>query len=140
MRNDEPLAPAAAVAAVRQIPLSPGAADAVCDLAGMLGLDHARIDLDGCREKEDFLTRVAAALEFPAWFGGNWDAYFDCLADLGWRPARGYVLVFENTGAIREAAPEAFDTSVAILGDAARAWAERGVPFVALIDLPVLSG
>lgn len=140
MKDDELLAPGADVAAVRQLPLSPGAADAVCELADVLGLDHARIDLDGCEEKDDLLGRVAAALEFPDWFGGNWDAYFDCLADLGWRPARGYVLVFENTAAIRRAAPEAFDTSIAILGDAAKAWAERGVPFVVLIDRPALSG
>ena len=34
------------------------------------------------------LQRIASALGFPSWFGGNWDALFDCLADLSWQSAR----------------------------------------------------
>ena len=124
---------AAAPAAVQVIDLTPEAADAVTRLAQSLGLDAVRIDLDGCAEKGEFLERTAAALGFPSWFGGNWDAFFDCLADLSWRPARGHVLVFENTGDMRRHAPEALDTALTILGDAAAAWDERGRPFRAFV-------
>ena len=140
MTCDQQEIPGTAPPAVRELPLTPDATVAVCHVAGVLGLEAVRIDLAGCRDKGEFLARVAAALEFPDWFGGNWDAYFDCLVDLGWRPARGYVLVFENATAMRESAPEALDTSVAILDDAARAWAERGVPFVALVDASSVGG
>lgn len=116
-------------AAVQVIDLTPEAADAVTRLARSLGLDAVRIDLDGCAEKGEFLERTAAALGFPSWFGGNWDAFFDCLADLSWRPARGHVLVFENTADMRRHAPEALDTAITILGDAAAAWDERGKAF-----------
>jgi RNAse (barnase) inhibitor barstar len=47
-------------------------------------------------EKQPLLRNIAAALEFPDWFGGNWDALEDCLSDLSWHPAAGHVLVFEN--------------------------------------------
>jgi RNAse (barnase) inhibitor barstar len=120
-------------AAVQVIDLTPEATDAVVRLAQSLGLDAVRIDLDGCSEKSEFLERTAAALGFPAWFGGNWDAFFDCLADLGWRPARGHVLVFENTADMRRHAPEALDTAITILADAAVAWDERGKAFRAFV-------
>jgi len=124
---------AAPLSAVQVIDLTPEAADAVVRLALSLGLDAVRIDLDGCADKADFLERTAGALGFPAWFGGNWDAFFDCLADLGWRPAHGHVLVFENTADMRRHAPEALDTAVTILSDAAVAWDERGKPFRAFV-------
>ena len=122
-----------AAAAVQVVELTPEAAAAVTRLARSLGLDAVRIDLDGCSDKVALLERTASALGFPAWFGGNWDAFFDCLADLSWRPARGHVLVFENTGDMRRHAPEALDTALTILGDAAAAWNERGRPFRAFV-------
>jgi RNAse (barnase) inhibitor barstar len=118
---------------VHVISLAPEAAAALCTLATSLGMDAARIDLDGCTDKAEFLSRTAEALAFPEWFGHNWDAFFDCLADLSWRPARGHVLVFENTADMRRHAPEALDTALTILADAAVAWDERGKPFRAFI-------
>jgi|SRR5689334_1792729 len=56
----------------------------------------ARIDLGGVAGKETLLDRISAALRFPDWFGRNWDALEDCLADLSWSQARGHVLLFEN--------------------------------------------
>lgn len=124
---------AAIPAAVQVIDLTPEVASALERLAVSLGLDAVRIDLDGCADKAEFLERTANALGFPAWFGGNWDAFFDCLADLGWRPARGHLLVFENTSAMRRHAPESLDTAITILADAAAAWDDRGRPFRAFV-------
>jgi hypothetical protein len=125
--------PGTGPAAVQVIDMTPEAATALASLAASLGLDAVRVDLDGCSDKAGLLERTAAALQFPAWFGGNWDAFFDCLADLSWRPGAGHVLMFEHTGDMRRHAPEALDTAIAILGDAAAAWAERGRPFRAFI-------
>ncbi len=110
-------------------PLTAEVVAAIGALARSLGFEFVRVDLNGCSDKAEFLQRVSKALAFPAWFGHNWDALFDCLNDLGWRPAPGYVLVLESPGELRDAEPEVFDTALAILGDAAVAWQERGIPF-----------
>ena len=131
--SDQAIGPAAGPPAVQVIDMTPEAVAALQGLATSLGLDAVRIDLDRCGDKAAFLERTAAALEFPAWFGGNWDAFFDCLADLSWRPAPGHVLVFENTADMRRHAPEVLDTALAILADAAAAWRARGRPFRAFV-------
>ena len=110
-------------------PLTGEAAAAICRLASSLGLDSARIDLAGCSDKAGLLARTADALGFPAWFGHNWDALADCLTDLAWRPAPGYVLVFEHASELQESEPEVFDTVLALLSDVATAWQQRGGPF-----------
>ena len=110
-----------------------GAGEALRGLGRSVGWHVARIDLDGCRDKAELLERTASALAFPQWFGGNWDALYDCLADLGWRSAPGHLLVFEHAGDLRREAPEVFDTAVAVLNDAAATWDRRGVPFRAFL-------
>jgi RNAse (barnase) inhibitor barstar len=108
--------------------------------AGSVGkLALARIRF---QEKEALLREIAAALRFPDWFGQNWDALEDCLADLSWLPADGYVLVFE------QAQPgDEFGVLVDVLRSSAEHWAGRGKPFFALfvdparrLPLPDLDG
>jgi RNAse (barnase) inhibitor barstar len=116
-------------------PLTPTAAADVCRKAERQGWNCAHIDLSGCVEKQDMLKRIATALAFPEWFGGNWDALFDCLADLSWRPAAGHLLLLENADALRGEAPEVFDTAVAILQDVAIYWSRRNVTFRAFVGV-----
>jgi RNAse (barnase) inhibitor barstar len=118
---------------VTTLPFGPHTASALCSLARSLGLRCARIDLEGCAGKDDLLARIGAALEFPQWYGANWDALFDCLNDLAWLPAKGYVLVLENTGGLRETAPADFEAFCAVLNESAAAWRGRGVPFRAIL-------
>ena len=93
-------------------------------------------DLTGCHDKAGLLERLGSAMGFPEWFGGNWDAWFDCLTDLGWHaPARGYVLVVRRALGMHRTAPETLDTALAIVEDAARVWADRGVTLRAFVDL-----
>jgi RNAse (barnase) inhibitor barstar len=122
--------------AVREIAISRSDADLLCTAAGERGASAAQADLIGCLDKETFLTRVAEALEFPDWFGRNWDAFFDCLTDLSWLPARGHVLVLLNTAEMRRAAPEAFDTAISIMQEAAQTWQKRGGLLRVIMDRP----
>jgi RNAse (barnase) inhibitor barstar len=46
----------------------------------------AVVDGHTCRTRAAFFREAARALEFPAHFGHNWDAFLDCLRDLD-RPA-----------------------------------------------------
>ena len=82
-------------------------------------------------DKARLLENIAAALGFPGWFGHNWDALEDCLTDLSWRDAAGYVLIFEN------AQPgDDLGVLVDILRSAAQFWAGRGKPFFAVFIDP----
>jgi hypothetical protein len=89
-------------------------------LARSLGYECFSTDLSDVYDKAGLLEKTAAAMSFPGWFGQNWDAWFDCLTDFGWQPqATGYVLIMRHALALKQAAPEAFDTALAILDDAA---------------------
>jgi hypothetical protein len=81
--------------------------------------------------KATLLKGIAEALAFPDWFGENWDALEDCLTDLSWRDAPGYVLLIES--------PRPGDdlgVLVDILRSSAEFWAGRGKPFFALFVDP----
>ena len=96
-------------------------------------LHVARIDLAGAIDKEALLERIARALAFPAWFGGNWDALEDCLSDLSWlrEPgAGGYVLLIEGAAGVPLVER---GTLIDILASAAASWAERKRPFFAVV-------
>lgn len=79
------------------------------------------------------LQAIAEALEFPDWFGENWDALEDCLTDLSWRKAAGHVLVFEGLGAL---ALDERGTLIDVLASAAQFWAEQDKPFFAVFVDP----
>ena len=120
---------------IRVGPLTATAAADLCRKAQKQGWNCAHVDLAGCLEKDEMLRRIAQTLGFPNWFGGNWDALFDCLADLSWRPAAGHVLLLEHADLLRQEAPEVFDTAVSILQDVAVYWARRNVTFRAFIGV-----
>jgi hypothetical protein len=89
----------------------------------------ARIDLTAVRDKGGLLQAVARALDFPAWFGGNWDALEDCLTDLSWHGDDGHVLLIEGTAKLPSDELGVFRD---VLESAAGYWAERGRPFFAV--------
>lgn len=97
------------------------------------GLRFARVNLSRARTKAAILGALARALEFPAWFGKNWDALQDSLADLSWLEARGWVVLLEGADTPAAAAPEELAAALEVLRSAAASWAEEGRPFVALL-------
>lgn len=44
----------------------------------------------------ELFAAIATGLDFPEYFGGNWNALWDCLADLSWIPERTIVVVHER--------------------------------------------
>jgi hypothetical protein len=91
--------------------------------------DAAQIDLkDG-----DALRAIARALRFPDWFGGNWDALEDCLADLSWRPGDDHVLVLRNWQALSS---DDLGVLIDVLRSTAEFWSGRGKPFFAVLVDP----
>jgi RNAse (barnase) inhibitor barstar len=101
-----------------------GRADEILDAAGGSPLGIATIDL-----RKPVFEAFATALEFPDWFGENWDALEDCLTDLSWRKAQGHVLVIEKH---EKLAKDELGVLTDVLRSAAEFWAERGKPFFAV--------
>jgi hypothetical protein len=95
------------------------------------------LDTGAARNKTQLLASCARDLQFPDWFGGNWDALADCLQDLSWRPAPGHVVLWRGASGFASAAPGDFATALEIFRDAAIYWKERGRVFIALLDQPV---
>lgn len=55
----------------------------------------ARLDGADARDKPRFMAAVARALQFPDYFGGNWDAFEECLGELQWQN-RSVVLIIDH--------------------------------------------
>ncbi len=129
--NDVPLVellPSADEAGAYSLPAA--LLDTLAQAARELQFLHRRIDLLGCGDKGVALDRIAQALEFPDWFGRNWDALADCLSDLEWlEPADGYVLALDNIQELREASLDDYATLIEVLDDVAGAWRDHAVPF-----------
>jgi len=96
-------------------------------------LDLTRIDLTGVQDKEALLAKLALDLGFPAWFGGNWDALEDCLADLSWRVGDGHVLLVQGSG---DLPLDDLGVLIDVLASSAEYWVGRGRPFFALFVDP----
>ena len=83
------------------------------------------------QSKQELLEQIAQAFLFPAHFGKNLDALYDCMTDLVNKsgPQRGFVVVLEqlpdNRGFDRESREQLLD----VFRDAADFWAERKIPF-----------
>jgi len=97
------------------------------------GLDFTAITLRDVVDKAGFLSAVATALRLPAYFGMNWDALHDCLTDLSWQPAAGYVLYLAGFRAFAEADGVDADIANHVLQSTADFWRENEVPFFAVL-------
>lgn len=43
---------------------------------------------------------LCAALQFPHWFGWNWNAAIDCLREAGWESRRSYIILVRNADCV----------------------------------------
>jgi RNAse (barnase) inhibitor barstar len=83
--------------------------------------------------KEQLLNHVATALHFPGHFGDNWDALEECLIDMEWVDAPGYVIYYDHIDGLLAAHPDQFETFVEICRDAVASWKEDGTPMLVLL-------
>lgn len=77
-----------------------------------------------CSTPAGLFTEFARALGFPDYFGHNWDAMEECLADLEWLPAKGYVLLITDAHAVLPGNEDEYETFLEILSDAGEAWSK----------------
>jgi len=102
--------------------------DEIIDATRGSKLDVVKIRLP---DNKNPFQPISNALSFPDWFGKNWDALEDCLSDLSWREAEGYVLLFEHA-----AAGDGLGILTDVLAASAEFWKGRGKPFFAVFIDP----
>lgn len=101
---------------------------AVIEVTRGADLDVVTIEGEG---KGEILASIARALDFPQWFGGNWDALEDSLGDLSWREGAGHVLLFKGYPSGDE-----LGVLIDVLRSTAEYWTGRGKPFFAVFIDP----
>jgi len=116
-----------------QDPSRSGVYRAGSDAAILEATRGTRIDVVPIELTADVFGAMAKALSFPEWFGGNWDALEDCLSDLSWRQATGYVLLFRNFEMLGK---DQLGILIDVLASSAEFWAARGRPFFAVFIDP----
>lgn len=83
-----------------------------------------------------FFTTLAAALAFPAYFGRNWDAVYDCLTDLACGHGPTAVVLIAGGEQFLDGMGSEWETASRVFADAAAFWQERG----RLLLLVLISG
>ncbi|MGH7626926.1 MAG: barstar family protein, partial [Gemmatimonadaceae bacterium] len=67
------------------------------------------------------------ALQFPYYFGGNFNAIEDCLTDLDWLPGNSYVLVvLDAPSVLARADPDDVEAFLALLARVHEYWQQGG--------------
>lgn len=77
-----------------------------------------------CRTPSGLFSEFARALALPDYFGHNWDALEECLADLEWLPAKGYILLITDSHAVLPDDEAEYETLLEVLDDAGEAWSK----------------
>lgn len=120
----------------------------VAALSRLKALRDFDVDCSGARSKRRLMDTLASGLALPDYFGANWDALADCLTDLEWVPAKGYVLVLRGLEGLARQSPKDYAMLLDVLVDGVTYWREQDVPFYVLLageasvlgsDLPVIS-
>lgn len=84
-------------------------------------------DCADCADKKGVLRQIGREFAFPAWYGANLDALYDCLTDLATANAAGLVVLIERLP--RNASFSANDRTALldVFRDALEPFAEAGV-------------
>lgn len=102
---------------------------AVIDELECNGFKVFNVDGASIKTKEQLLSAVAKEMNFPDYFGMNWDALHECLRDMEWLPAKGYVLFVRNGELFWQRANRVAGTFVEIWSSSAEEWSREGKPF-----------
>jgi RNAse (barnase) inhibitor barstar len=101
------------------------------ETAARLGHHFLYANLAHAQTKQDVLDLLAEQFLFPAHFGKNFDALYDCMTDPLHKagPQPGFVVVLEQIPATLKFDKEAREQLLDIFRDAAEYWGDRRIAF-----------
>ena len=105
--------------------------DDLMQAAQELGQHFLYANLGNAQSKQDVLDMIAAQYTFPAHFGKNFDALYDCLTDTVHKagPQTGFIVVLEHIPTSPKFDKEAREQLLDIFRDTADYWGDRKIPF-----------
>ena len=71
---------------------------------------------------EELHNEVAAALQFPWYYGENWPAFDECINDLDWLAADSYILIVTDAEEVLSKEDEQFSVFIKTLQQAVDEW------------------
>ena len=93
------------------------------------------LDLAGVEDRAGLMERCVRDLEPEDWFGRNWDALLDMLADLPAASPNGVLLVVTHWTGYAQARPEEWRIAQEVFADAVeRGQAHDGPPLEIVLD------
>ena len=81
--------------------------------------DHIASIPKGIRSKADLLNTLAERLNFPDYFGNNWDALDECMKDFSWISSKRIVFLHEE---LPDLDSHALSLYINLLNDAVCFW------------------
>lgn len=105
-------------------------------LESFLSKAYKLFALDGetLNSKDDLLNKISQVMQFPDYFGNNWDALEECLNDLRWLPAAGYAIQFKHADDFVKCCRSDFETFLQIVETVARTWGISDKDFLLIIE------
>lgn len=103
------------------------------DLAGQQDYRFFYLDGQGIHDGPSFIDECAKVMDFPDYFGRNWNALDECITDLEWCQAKGYVLLYDGVDAFAQADPNQWAYALDTLRSAADYWRKTDTPMLVLL-------
>jgi hypothetical protein len=83
------------------------------------------------------MNEVSAALQFPYYFGHNWDAFSECVNDLSWLNGASFLIVFDSAQHLLPESDDDFQILLRILTETHDEWRSVTTDFGARGKLPI---
>jgi RNAse (barnase) inhibitor barstar len=93
------------------------------------GWDILRVRGTKSSDEATFFDELAAALQFPYYFGENWNAVWDCITDLNWLKGSSFLVVFDSAEHLLSESDRGFQFLLTVLTDAHERWHRETVDF-----------
>ena len=101
------------------------------DTAAQMGQHFLYANLAHAQTKQDVLESIASQFSFPAHFGKNFDALYDCMTDPLHKNSQqpGFVVLLEQIPATAKFDKDAREQLLDTFREVAEYWAERRIAF-----------
>ena len=99
--------------------------------ANLRGLGVFLLDGEQMSSQVELFQEFKVKLQFPEYFGANWNALDECLADLDWLDRTGYLLVIESGDSVlRNEEADVREMLEGLLEDISEEWANSDPPVI----------